>query len=159
MGLKFKLGITLLLIMLVINPFSVSADTVTGISQQLVCQCGCGMVLGNCSHAECGSREALTIFIQQELDQGKSDPQIIQTMVAQYGEQVLAAPTKKGLNLTVWLLPFIALLVGGVVVYIVLKKWVKQGAKHQAEVVEAGDDKYRHRLSQELKDFTGGVFR
>jgi len=163
MGFKLRLGIVSLLFLLVFFPAGISAeDTVTGISKQLVCQCGCNMVLANCSHAECGSRESMTAFIQQEIDQGRSGPQIIQTMVARYGEQVLSAPTKRGFNLTAWILPFIALLGGAVVAYLGLRAWVRRGADYGAKVtseVPVEDEKYRRRLDRELKEFNEGAFR
>lgn len=162
MGLKLRLGIILLLVLFAFFPLRVSADTMTDISKQLVCQCGCNMVLANCSHAECHSRETMTTFIRQELERGKPGPEIIQTMVARYGEQVLASPTKRGFNLTAWLLPFIALLVGAVVIYLGLRAWVKRGADYQAEAVTemtVGDEQYRRRLDRELEEFKGGVFR
>ena len=44
---------------------------------------------------------------------GKSKPEVLQAMVAQYGERILAAPTKEGFNLTAWIIPFVMLVAGG----------------------------------------------
>jgi len=161
MGLKMKLSIILLLLtLLFFSPSRASAATVSDISKQLICQCGCTMVLLNCSHAECGSREAMTTLIQQKIDQGQSEEQIIQLFVAQYGEKVLAAPPKRGFNLTVWIMPFAALLFGAGVIYIALKKWVRRETRSQTyTVVDEEDEKYRHQLEEELKEFTERSFR
>ena len=163
MGLKRKLGIILLLVaLLFFSPARANAQTVSDVSKQLICQCGCNMVLLNCSHAECTSREAMTTLIKQKLAQGQSEEQIIQFFVAQYGEQVLASPTKRGFNLTAWVLPFAAILAGGGVVYIALKGWVRRGKIRQTNAVtkaEEVSEEYRHRLKKELEDFTGRGFR
>ncbi len=97
MGLK-KLGITILILLLFTSPARADSATVSDISKQLICQCGCTLVLANCTHDECMSRDTMTTLIEQKLAQGKSEEQIIQLFVAQYGEQVLASPPKRGLT-------------------------------------------------------------
>ncbi len=157
-----RLGIAFLIILLFASPARVNAATVSDISQQLICQCGCTLVLANCTHGECMSRDTMTTLIEQKLAQGQSEEQIIQSFVAQYGEQVLASPPKKGFNLVAWVLPFVAILAGGGVIYLALKKWVWRGK--QAPTIangeaEEGDEEYRRRLEQELEEFTGKGFR
>ena len=114
MGLKL-LGTILFIILFSVSPARADSATVGDISKELICQCDCTMVLNNCSHAECGSREAMTALIEQKLAQGQSKEELIQFSVAQYGEQVLATPPKRGFNLTAWITPFAAILFGHVV--------------------------------------------
>lgn len=162
MRLKERLGIILLVIWLAFLPTTAYAATVSDIAKKLICQCGCTSVLSNCTHAECHSRTEMLTLIEQKLSQGQSEEQIISFFVAQYGEQVLAAPPKKGFNLTAWLTPFIALLVGAVVIYIVLKKWVRREAPaktYAAAEPEESNEKYQHQLEKELAEFTERSFR
>ncbi len=162
MGLKVKISFILLMAILSLSPARANAATVSDLSKQFICQCGCNMVLLNCSHDECVVRDTMTAVIKQKLAQGQSEEQITQFLVAQYGEQVLAAPTKKGFNLTAWITPFAAILAGGGAIYIALKKWVKRGGHYQTEAV-AGvaeeDEEYQHRLEEELEDFADRGFR
>ncbi len=160
MGLKEKLSIILLIVLLSFSPARANAQTVTDLSKQFICQCGCTLVLANCTHVECYSREEMTTLIEQKLAQGQSEEQIIQSFVAQYGEQVLASPPKRGFNLVAWVLPFAAILVGGGVIYVAVKKWVRQGGRSQiSTVTEEKDEKYQRQLEEELKEFTEGSFR
>lgn len=157
-----KLGIALFFVLLFVSPARADSATVSDISKQLVCQCGCNMVLGNCSHAECASREAMTALLRQEIAQDKSAAEIIQSFVARYGEKVLSAPPKQGFNLTAWILPFAAILVGGGVIYLALKKWVKQGKNRQINTIteaQEGGEEYWERLEKELKEFKETGFR
>lgn len=160
MGLKRKLGIILLLVaLLFFSPARANAQTVSDISKQLICQCGCGRLLN--SHV-CDTQEAMVTLVEQKLAQGQSEEEIIQFFVAQYGEQVLAAPPKRGFNLVAWVTPFVALLFGGGVIYIVLKKWVRRGRLSQTyAMTEANeeDEKYQRQLKKELQEFTEGSFR
>ncbi len=162
MGLKAKLSLILLAVTLLFFPARASAATVSDLSKQFICQCGCNMVLLNCSHLECGSREAMTDAISQKIAQGQTEEQIVQFFVARYGEQVLASPPKKGFNLMAWFTPFAALLLGVGVIYIALRKWVRRGSHVQAYVpTDAGevDEKYRRQLEKELEEFAERSFR
>ena len=163
MGLKGKLIVILLFIVLLsASPVRANEATVSDISKQLVCQCGCNMVLINCSHAECMSPEAMTAVIEQKLAQGQTAEQIIQYFVVQYGEQVLASPPKRGFNLVAWVLPFVAILGGGGIIYIALKEWVRRGKTHQTTATpeaEEEDEKYQQQLTKELEEFRERGFR
>ena len=162
MGLKKKFGIALLVLLLSASPARAASATVGDISKQLTCQCGCTMVLANCNHDECMSQDMMTTLIEQKLAQGQSEEQIIQPFVAQYGEQVLAEPLKRGFNLVAWVLPFVAILGGGGVIYIALKAWVRRGKVDRTNTMteaEEGDDKYQRQLEEELKEFTERSFR
>ncbi len=163
MGLKGKLIVILLFIVLLsASPVRANGATVSDISKQLICQCGCGMVLADCSHAECTSRDTMTALIEQKLAQGQSEEEIIQSFVAQYGEQVLAAPPKRGFNLVAWGLPFVAILGGAGVIFIALKKWVRRGKIGQTTATpeaEEEDEKYQQRLTKELEEFRERGFR
>jgi len=157
MGLIKILGIVLSAILLFASPVMADSPTVSSISGELVCQCGCGRLLN--SHV-CDTQEAMVTLIEQKLAQGQSGEQIVQVFVAQYGEQVLAVPPKKGFNLTVWVLPFAAILVGGSIIAFTLKKWVGRGRKSQTiPVPEEGDEDYQRQLEKELEDFTERGFR
>ncbi len=155
-----KLGIALLIILLFASPAKANSITVSDISKQLICQCGCTMVLSNCSHAECMSRDTMTTLIEQKITEGQSEAEIIQFFVAQYGEQVLASPPKRGFNLVAWVLPFAAILVGGGVIYVAVKKWVRQGKRSAiSAVTDERDEEYQRQLEEELKEFTERSFR
>ena len=155
-------SIILLIAILSFSPAQVKAATASDISKELICQCGCTLVLANCTHSECMSRDTMTTLIEQKLAQGQSEEQIIQLFVAQYGEQVLASPPKRGFNLMAWVTPFAAILLGGGVIYIAIRKWVKRGQRAQISVVanvEEGNEEYRDQLEKELAEFTDRSFR
>ncbi len=157
-----KLGIAVILFLFLAAPARADSATVSDISKELICQCGCTMVLNNCTHAECMVRDTMITLIEQKLAQGQSEEEIIQFFVAQYGEQVLASPPKRGFNLVAWVLPFAAILGGGGVIYIALKKWVWQGRQSQTKTIvetDERDEEYQRRLEKEVEEFTGRGFR
>lgn len=160
---KAKIGLILILTaLLLLFPTQTMAATVNDVASQVICQCGCTAVLTNCTHGECMVRDTMLNSISLSLEQGKSGEQIIALFVAQYGEQVLASPPKRGFNLMAWGLPFVAIAFGGLVVYILMKKWVLRGreAEVAADMPEPGEfDEYEDRVEKELANFSERSFR
>ncbi|MBI4301604.1 MAG: cytochrome c-type biogenesis protein CcmH [Chloroflexi bacterium] len=137
---------------------SVMADSpvVNSLAQKLVCQCGCNASLANCNHLECMVRDSMMTTIRQQVDQGKSESEIVSYFVAQYGEKVLVAPSKRGFNLTAWVTPFAAIVVGAGVLYLLLKMWVLRGRQILAprrEEPTPENEEYRQRLERELEEY------
>ncbi|MBI4295657.1 MAG: cytochrome c-type biogenesis protein CcmH [Chloroflexi bacterium] len=105
----------------------------------------------------------MRVIVREKLEQGETKEQILQFFVERYGEAVLASPAKSGFSLVAWLAPIIGIVVGGIVLWFVVKKWAR-GSKTFPEPVTsnsngADDEKYRRRLEKELKDFGERGFR
>lgn len=150
--------ITILLLSFLLSGFflvtptlALSVDEVAG---DLICTCGCGKMLNVCDMESAKQMKAL---IGRMIDQGQDRNQIINYFVEQYGESVLAAPTKRGFNLTAWIIPFMAIGIGVGVVYFVMAKWVLKGKarKKRGKKTHPGpeEDKYTKKLKEELKEF------
>ncbi len=129
MGLKWKSGVILLTVLLSFSPAKVNAASVGDISKQLICPCSCTLILSNC---DCPTQEEMVASIEQTLAQGQSEEQIIQFFVAQYGEQVLVSPPKRGFSGATWALLFVAMLGGGGVIYIARKKKARRSKQSPA---------------------------
>ena len=163
-GYRTILCIVLLVTGLTLFPAAAArAATLSELAKEFICQCGCTLVLDSCTHAECHSKTQMTALLQQKIDEGLPPAEITALFVRQYGEQVLASPPKKGFNLTAWLLPFAAILAGAALVYIMLRKWVRQGNRPRpgaaAPPPAETDDPYARRLERELRDFGEKGFR
>jgi cytochrome c-type biogenesis protein CcmH len=62
-------------------------------------------------------------YISARIAAGDSKSEIKDKLVAEYGQQILAAPPKKGFNLLAWALPIVLLLGGGLVVGLLAWRW------------------------------------
>ncbi|MBK5287252.1 MAG: cytochrome c-type biogenesis protein CcmH [Acidimicrobiia bacterium] len=60
------------------------------------------------------------------LDRGESDEQIRAAYVESFGENVLLRPASNGIGLLVWALPIAVVLLGGVGVFVALRRWSRQ---------------------------------
>jgi cytochrome c-type biogenesis protein CcmH/NrfF len=120
------------------------------ISDKLICQCGCNYGLSVCPHLECPSAPRLRAAIRAELEARKSDEEILQVMVANFGPAVLAAPPARGgFNLLGWVMPFLALLAGLWVVERLVRAW--RGRRLPSAADPAVVARYRARIDQEIE--------
>ncbi len=157
-----KRGLTILGLMLFGLPLlltQVWADTIAvkDVEGHLMCMCRdkCGKVLESCV---CQYSDQYRMDIAHKLKEGLTKDQIVQTYVDRYGEKALSAPTKKGFNLTAWITPFFAIMIGGVGIRRVVNKWVfLRGKENHSKVTEQKDalkdNKYSSLLEKELKEF------
>lgn len=87
---------------------------------------------------------------------GDTKPQIEHVMVAQYGPSVLAQPPAHGFNLSVYVIPPVAVLVGLVVVGYALARWRRAKRAEEpgvgAQPLSAGD---AQRLQEDLARYKG----
>jgi cytochrome c-type biogenesis protein CcmH len=120
-------------------------DKVREIASELRC-----VVCQNLSVADSPSELAKEMrnLVRELVEQGKSREEILAYFVSRYGEFVLLSPTKRGFNLLVWVLPFLALLVGGCGIYLVARRWT-EGREAAAPVV---DPAYAERVRRELRE-------
>jgi len=157
--MKFKNKVSVIIILMIFSfNISVFATTLEEVSNELVCQCGCTLILTNCNHSSCGFAIPMRKIITEKLSKGETKKQIVEYFVSQYGEAVLASPAKKGFNLTVWILPFVSIIVGGCIITLIIFIWVKR--RRQTLVYEGAneiqtkiDDKYEKIFDREIKDF------
>ena len=62
-------------------------------------------------------------LIRDQLRSGKTPDEVRAYFVEKYGEWILLSPKAEGLNLIVYIVPFVALLVGGFVVWRTVRRW------------------------------------
>ena len=116
-----RFGIALLFILLYVSPVKADSAAVGDISRQLICPCSCDIVLLNC---DCETKVETTTLIEQQIEQGQSEEQIIQLYTTQYGENMLVNPPKQSSSVYLigWVLSSIAIMGGGVAIYSVKKR-------------------------------------
>lgn len=107
----FLLLLALLLVALpVAAQEPVSDDEVNDIARNLYCPICENTPLDVCPTQACQDwREEIRV----QLSEGRSRQEIEQYFVARYGAQVLAQPRFSGIDILVWLLPIVAVIIGG----------------------------------------------
>ncbi len=78
-------------------------------------------------------------LVREQLAAGRTPDQVKAYFVSKYGEWILLAPKAKGFNLTVYLLPFVALLAGAAVIALAVRRWTRApGGNGADDVAESG---------------------
>jgi cytochrome c-type biogenesis protein CcmH len=126
------------------------------IGANLMCQCGCTMVLATC---ECGTAEQMRTEIAGMIDKGQTKDDILNYYVGKYGEKVLAAPVAQGFNLSAYITPFAVILLGAGAIALIARQWVIRTRTALAQPVLAtsttiaSPDELRARLDNELRAY------
>jgi cytochrome c-type biogenesis protein CcmH len=130
--------------------------TVDETSEALTCQCGCGLTVANCNHPQCSFSVPLRTQIEGMIVRGMTRAQIVSFFRAQYGEKILSAPTTQGFNLLAWIMPFAALIGGGVLIFLSLGRWRSPANAPASPAPDAAvfDSELRRRLERDLKERT-----
>jgi cytochrome c-type biogenesis protein CcmH len=104
----------------------------------------CGTTL---DQSDAAVAQQMKMFIAARIAAGDSKGEIEDQLVAQFGEQVLAAPPKHGFNLLAWLLPLIGLAVAIPVVGYLAWRWSRARPPDDGAPLDPELDR---RLDQEL---------
>ena len=144
-----------LLALLAATPLSLAADRnerIRTLASQFMCVCGCHQLLGACNHFNCPSSGPMMAELAKLVDAGESDDAVMAYYVDKYGTTVLAAPPVSGFNLTAWIMPFAALLIGSLIAIYFLRRFRARWAGPVEANVELA--KYQDKVEEELKKFT-----
>lgn len=118
-----------------------------------------GRTLVNCTS---GQSEQLRELIRQKVAQGESKAAIVGYFVDMHGEEILAAPPKKGFALAAWLLPLFVVLNGAGLIMVLTFRWTRHRGRGEPSAPMPQDnanssedhetDPYRRRLRRELDE-------
>lgn len=97
------------------------------------------------SHAELA--EDLRREVREQMQQGKSDKEIIDYLVARYGDFVLYKPPVKSYTILLWFGPFAMLLIGAAVLVFQLRK--RRQAIQESELTPEAQQRAASLLSEE----------
>ena len=96
---------------------------VNDLGHRMMCVCGCNQILLECNHVGCAYSERMRSELIAAVDRGDNDDLTLQGFVQKYGTTVMAAPTKTGFNRVAWIIPYLVLVLGLVMVTLIVRAW------------------------------------
>jgi cytochrome c-type biogenesis protein CcmH len=87
-------------------------------------------------------------LVREQVALGKSRQEVMEYFVSRYGDFVLLSPPKRGFNLLVWGLPFLAIAAGAGGVYLVARRWTAQSDERRPPMDPAYADRVRRELEE-----------
>lgn len=115
-----KLAAAIMVLVIILVPAAGYSITTSEIEAELMCTCGCTMVLNTC---KCGTSDQMRSSISGMIAKGMTKDEIIEWHVAKYSETVLAAPTRRGFNLIAYIGPWVGLLFGAGIAVVFVRRW------------------------------------
>ncbi len=119
------------------------------VGARFACQCGCKDSVATCSMLECHFSKPAKERIAQMQSVGMSDEQIVQAFIRDYGAAVYLAPP----NAFGWIVPYAAVGVGLVVIWLFMKKYRKPKPLAELGPMELDDpelEKYKDQIEKDL---------
>ena len=96
--------------------FSVDSNKILKNLRCLICQ-GQSVADSNSDFAQ-----TIKIVVKDQINDGKSEKEIYDFLIEKYGEWIVYKPPFNKVNFVLWLFPYIALVSGGVIIFLFFKK-------------------------------------
>jgi cytochrome c-type biogenesis protein CcmH len=122
---KARMALVALALFASFAPSAVAAQraSLIEIEKQVMCPV-CGTLL---QLAESPQAQREKAFIRRLIAEGKTEAQVKDALVAEYGEEVLALPQGSGFSLSAYVVPIVAFLVAAVALAIGVLRWRRAG--------------------------------
>ena len=113
----------ILIFFFLLNLDYLNADTSSVNSNKIFKNLRCLICQGQ-SVAESNSEFAQTIklVVKDKIEEGKTEKEIYDFLIEKYGEWIVYKPPLNKVNFLLWLLPYLALVTGGVIIFLLFKK-------------------------------------
>ena len=66
--------------------------------------------------------QTIKLVVDDQINEGKSKKEIYDFLIEKYGEWIVYKPPLNKVNFLLWILPYLALVVGGVIIFLLFKK-------------------------------------
>lgn len=127
-------------------------DQVTSIANLLMCPVCQGQSVGE---SNSNLAHDMRDIVRKQLEEGKSQEEILAYFVSSYGESILASPPPKGINWLLWLLPGAGIIIGGVLITLFLFRAQKEDKGEEKIDINTQvkvDDEYIKKIEEDIKN-------
>lgn len=112
---------------------------------------------GTHDYASCSVKQLYYQEVAGMFQEGMTKDEIIDYYLKNQGVQALNAPPKEGFNLTLWALPFTALFLFSLIIFLFIKRWKRNAVKvispESANLDEMEEELYASLIDKERKKF------
>lgn len=114
-----------LVALLALAPAAVAAEDVTlgEIEEEVMCPV-CGTLL---QLAEAPQAQRQKAFVARLIEEGRTEQEIKDALVAEYGPEVLALPEGEGFSLSAYVVPIVAFVLAAIALAVAVVRWRRAG--------------------------------
>jgi cytochrome c-type biogenesis protein CcmH/NrfF len=133
---KARLALIALAVLAVTVPSAAAAPraSLTEIEKQVMCPV-CGTLL---QLAESPQAQREKAFIERLIAEDKTEDQIKDALVAEYGDEVLALPQDSGFSLSAYVVPIVAFVVAAIALAFGVMRWRRVSSSGRGQPAAAG---------------------
>jgi cytochrome c-type biogenesis protein CcmH/NrfF len=117
-------AVAIALVLLAPSALADSPASLTEIEKQVMCPV-CGTLL---QLAESPQAQRERVFVKRLIAEGKSEGEVKDALVAEYGDEVLALPPDSGFSLSAYVVPIVAFLLAAVALALGVLRWRRGGS-------------------------------
>lgn len=124
--MKLRVALVAGLVLAFLAPAVAGAEkpaSLTEIEKQVMCPI-CGTLL---QLAESPQAQRERVFINRLIDEGRTEAEVKDALVAEYGDEVLALPPRSGFSLSAYLVPIVAFLIAVAALAVGVLRWRRAG--------------------------------
>ena len=99
-----------------VNAEKIDKDKIFKNLRCLICQ-GQSVADSNSEFAQ-----TIKLVVKDQIQEGKSEKEIYSFLIEKYGEWIVYKPPFNKVNLALWLFPYLVLVIGGLIIFLILKK-------------------------------------
>ncbi|MEX1158383.1 MAG: cytochrome c-type biogenesis protein [Thermomicrobiales bacterium] len=123
------------------------------ISRKLQCPVCAGQTVADSGSQLAGQMRAI---IEQKVQAGESEEQILNFFVARYGESILTEPPKSGFSLALWWMPIAVVALGALVVGLFVRERTRGVARRPVATDSSADDDELEAIARDVLGPRGG---
>jgi cytochrome c-type biogenesis protein CcmH/NrfF len=133
-------------------------ERVRRLGDLLHCKCGCQASITGCNMLNCHFADPVRLKLLAMVEAGKSDKEVFDAMVAEFGTDILQKPPAEGFFLLSYVMPYVGLGAGLAFLYWLLTRYLRRrpaaasagSAAPEAESPELA--RYKERIERDLSD-------
>jgi cytochrome c-type biogenesis protein CcmH len=137
-----------LALLLAIPAHAAATWSVSDLESQVMCPV-CHQPL---NQSQSAAADRIRSIIAAKRAQGWSEQRVKDYLVAQYGEEILAAPPAHGFGLLAWLMPAAVLLGGGAVAVVLAMRWSRGRGSPPPGAPPPPDDRLDARIDADMAE-------
>jgi cytochrome c-type biogenesis protein CcmH len=123
------------------------------VTDHLMCTCGCALTIYACEMAmTCTISPRMREDAEELLAAGLTPKEALAVFEADHGERILASPTRRGFNLTAWLVPLGGVLAGLGFVVVAVRGWRQADTPRDPEELPSAVGAYVDVLEREIEE-------
>jgi len=123
------------------------------ISRKLQCPVCAGQSVADSGSQLAGQMRAI---IEEKVQAGESEAQIIDFFVARYGDSIVTEPPKSGFSLALWWMPVVVVALGALVVGLFVRERTRQAPRRATAGDSSASDEELEAIARDVLGSPGG---